>query len=161
MVRLWLEPSTFNGQTLPTSAHPQESFDFEVAEKMLRYFFDRVHAETSIVIPRPRVLMSVPLEVTEVERKAVGDAALGAGAREVYLVEEPIAAAVGSGVDISAPTGNMIVNIGAGSTEIAVISLRGVVTSKTIPIAGDELNRNIVQYGRDALISQGNASPKK
>lgn len=125
--------------------------DFEVAEKMLRYFFDRVHAETSIVIPRPRVLMSVPLEVTEVERKAVGDAALGAGAREVYLVEEPIAAAVGSGIDISAPTGNMIVNIGAGSTEIAVISLRGVVTSKTIPIAGDELNRNIVQYGRDVF----------
>lgn len=125
--------------------------DFEVAEKMLRYFFDRVHAETSIVIPRPRVLMSVPLEVTEVERKAVGDAALGAGAREVYLVEEPIAAAVGSNIDISAPTGNMIVNIGAGSTEIAVISLRGVVTSKTIPIAGDELNRNIVQYGRDVF----------
>jgi rod shape-determining protein MreB len=125
--------------------------DFEVAEKMLRYFFDRVHAETSIVIPRPRVLMSVPLEVTEVERKAVGDAALGAGAREVYLVEEPIAAAIGANIDISAPTGNMIVNIGAGSTEIAVISLRGVVTSKTIPIAGDELNRNIVQYGRDVF----------
>jgi len=125
--------------------------DFEVAEKMLRYFFDRVHAETSLVIPRPRVLISVPLEVTEVERKAVGDAALGAGARDVLLVEEPIAAAVGAGINISEPTGNMLVNIGGGSTEIAVISLRGVVTSKSIPIAGDELNRNITQYARDVF----------
>lgn len=125
--------------------------DFEVTEKLLRYFFDRVHAESSVVIPRPNVLMCVPLEVTEVERKAVGDAALGAGARQVLVVEEPIAAAVGAGIDISEPNGNMIVNIGGGSTEIAVISLRGVVTSKTIPIAGEELNKNIVQYARDVF----------
>lgn len=125
--------------------------DFEVAEKMIRYFFDRVHAEGSFIIPRPNVLVCVPLEVTEVERKAVGDASLAAGARSVRLVEEPIAAAVGSGIDISEPNGNMIVNIGGGNTEVAVISLRGVVTSKSIPIAGDELNKNIVQYARDVF----------
>ena len=125
--------------------------DFEVTEKMLRFFFDKVHGEGAMVIPRPQVVMSVPLDVTEVERKAVGDAAMGAGAREVLLVEEPIAAAIGAGLPISESIGNMLVNIGGGSTEIAVISLNGVVTAKSIAVAGEELNKNITQYARDVF----------
>ncbi|HWR00059.1 MAG TPA: rod shape-determining protein [Candidatus Methylomirabilis sp.] len=125
--------------------------DFEVTEKMLRYFFEKLHRESSAFIPRPRVIVGVPLDVTEVERKAVGDAALSAGAREVHLVEEPIAAAIGAGMPISDPVGNMIIDIGGGTTEIAVISLNGVVTAKSIPVAGDELNRNIMQYARDVF----------
>ncbi len=125
--------------------------DFEVAEKMLRYFFDRVHDESALIIPRPKVIISVPLEVTEVERKAVGDAAMSAGAREVLVVEEPVAAAIGAGLPISEPVGSMVVNIGGGTTEIAVISLNGIVTAKSIPVAGDELNRNIIQYARDVF----------
>jgi len=125
--------------------------DFEVTEKMLRYFFEKVHRESSSILTRPRVVVGVPLDVTEVERKAVGDAVLAAGAHEVHVVEEPIAAAIGVGLAISDPIGNMIVDIGGGTTEIAVISLNGVVTSKSIPIAGDEMNRNIVQYARDVF----------
>ena len=125
--------------------------DFEVTEKMLRYFFQKVHDDSAMAIPRPSVVMCVPLDVTEVERKAVGDAAMSAGAREVLVVEEPIAAAIGAGLPISEPVGNMIVNVGAGSTEIAVISLNGVVTAKSIPIAGEELNKNITQYARDVF----------
>ncbi|MCR4278591.1 MAG: rod shape-determining protein [bacterium] len=125
--------------------------DFEVTEKMLRYFFEKVHRESSSILTRPRVVVGVPLDVTEVERKAVGDAVLAAGAHEVHVVEEPIAAAIGVGLPISEPVGNMIVDIGGGTTEIAVISLNGVVTSKSIPIAGDEMNRNIVQYARDVF----------
>jgi len=125
--------------------------DFEVTEKMLRYFFERVHNDKALAIPRPRVVICVPLDVTEVERKAVGDAATSAGAREVLVVEEPIAAAIGAGIDISEPAGNMIINVGAGSTEIAVISLSGVVTSKSVSIAGEEMNRNIIQYARDVF----------
>ncbi len=125
--------------------------DFEVTEKMIRYFFDKVHDDHSLVIPRPRVVVSVPLDVTEVERKAVSDATTAAGAREVLLVEEPIAAAIGAGLAISESVGNMVVNIGGGTTEIAVISLNGVVTAKSISIAGDELNKNIVQYARDVF----------
>ncbi|MEN9558378.1 MAG: hypothetical protein RL141_747 [Candidatus Parcubacteria bacterium] len=125
--------------------------DFEVTEKMLRYFFEKLHRESSAFLPRPRVIVGVPLDVTEVERKAVGDAALSAGAREVHLVEEPVAAAIGAGMPISDPVGNMIIDIGGGTTEIAVISLNGVVTAKSIPIAGDELNRNIIQYAREVF----------
>lgn len=125
--------------------------DFEVTEKMLRYFFDRVHEESSLIVPRPSVIISVPLEVTEVERKAVGDAAMSAGAREVLVVEEPVAAAIGAGLPISESVGNMIVNIGGGTTEIAVISLNGIVTSKSIPVAGEELNKNIMLYARDVF----------
>jgi rod shape-determining protein MreB len=125
--------------------------DFEVTEKMLRFFFEKLHRESSAFIPRPKVIVGVPLDVTEVERKAVGDAALSAGAREVHLVEEPVAAAIGASMPISDPLGNMIIDIGGGTTEIAVISLNGVVTAKSIPIAGDELNRNIIQYARDVF----------
>lgn len=125
--------------------------DFEVTEKMLRYFIEKIHRESSAFIPRPRVVIGVPLDVTEVERKAVADAVMSAGARAVYVVEEPVAAAVGIGLPISDPVGNMIVDFGGGTTEIAVISLNGVVTAKSIPIAGDELNRNITQYARDVF----------
>jgi len=125
--------------------------DFEVSEKMLKYFIDKVHRDSSVLVPRPRVVIGVPLDVTEVERKAVGDAAVSAGARKVYVVEEPVAAAVGIGLPISDPVGNMVVDLGGGTTEIAVISLNGVVTAKSIPIAGDELNKNIIQYARDVF----------
>lgn len=125
--------------------------DFEVTEKMLRFFFEKLHRETTAFLPRPRVVIGVPLDVTEVERKAVGDAAMSAGAREVHIIEEPMASAIGAGLPISDPVGNMIIDVGGGTTEIAVISLNGVVTAKSITIAGDELNRNISQYARDVF----------
>lgn len=125
--------------------------DFEVTEKMLRYFIEKVHHENHSVLSRPRVVIGVPLDVTEVERKAVSDAARSAGAREVFVVEEPLAAAFGIGLPISEPIGHMLVDLGGGTTEIAVLSLNGVVTAKSIPIAGDELNRNIIQYARDVF----------
>ncbi|MDD4995466.1 MAG: rod shape-determining protein [Patescibacteria group bacterium] len=125
--------------------------DFEVTEKMLKYFIDKVHQDTFTFVPRPRVIIGVPMEITEVERKAVEDAAISAGAREVYLVEEPMLAALGARLNITDSVGNMIVDIGGGTSEIAVISLSGVVTWKSLAIAGDELNRNIVQYARDTF----------
>lgn len=125
--------------------------DFEVTEKMLKYFIDKIHQDSFTFVPRPRVIIGVPLEVTEVERKAVEDAAISAGAREVYLVEEPMLAAIGARQNITDSVGNMIVDIGGGTTEIAVISLSGVVTWKSLPVAGDELNKNIVQYARDTF----------
>jgi len=125
--------------------------DFEVTEKMLKYFIDKIHQDSFTFVPRPRVIIGVPLELTEVERKAVEDAAISAGAREVYLVEEPMLAAIGARQNITDSVGNMIVDIGGGTTEIAVISLSGVVTWKSLPVAGDELNKNIVQYARDTF----------
>lgn len=123
--------------------------DFEITEKMLKHFIQKVHKETFTLLPRPRVVIGIPLGVTEVERKAVEDAALNAGAREVFLIEEPMAAAIGARVPVQDATGHMIVDIGGGTTEIAVVALGGVVTSKSLRIAGDELNRNIVAYHRD------------
>ncbi|MDD5251239.1 MAG: rod shape-determining protein [Patescibacteria group bacterium] len=123
--------------------------DFEVTEKMLRYFIEKIYKDSWLFTPRPTVVVGVPLDLTEVERKAVEDAALNAGAREVYLIEEPMAAAIGARLPISEPIGNMIVDIGGGTTEIAVISLSGVVTWKSLPIAGDAFNKNIVQFARD------------
>ncbi len=125
--------------------------DFEVTEKMLKYFIDKVHEETFTIVPRPRVVIGVPLEITEVERKAVEDAALSAGARQVLLVEEPILAALGGRIPITEANGHMIVDIGGGTTEIAVISLAGVVTWKALSIAGDEFTKSIIQYARDAF----------
>lgn len=123
--------------------------DFEVTEKMLRYFIDQTHADLKIFTPRPRVVIGVPLEITEVERKAVEDAARSAGAREVFLIEEPMAAAIGSRLPIEEAIGTMIVDLGGGTTEIAVISLGGIVAWKSLTVAGDEMNKNIVQYARD------------
>lgn len=125
--------------------------DFEIAEKMLKYFIDRVHKESFTIVPRPRIVIGVPLETTEVERKAIEDAALSAGAREVFLVETPMLAAIGARLPLTESVGMMIVDIGGGTTEIAVLSLGGVVTWKSLSIAGDELNKNIVQYARDAF----------
>jgi rod shape-determining protein MreB and related proteins len=123
--------------------------DFEVTEKMMKYFIDKVHQEAFNIVPRPRIVMGVPLETTEVERKAAEDAALSAGARAVHLVEEPMLAAIGARLPITDSIGSMVVDIGGGTTEIAVISLAGVVTWKSLPIAGDEMNKNIIQYARE------------
>lgn len=123
--------------------------DFEVTEKMLKYFIDKVHRESFSILPRPRIVIGIPLGVTEVERKAVEDACLNAGAREAFLIEEPVASAIGARLPIQDASGNMIVDIGGGTTEIAVISLGGVVTWKSLRVAGDELNQNIIQYARD------------
>ena len=123
--------------------------DFEVTEKMLRYFMDRITRGGFIFSPRPRVVIGVPLEITEVERKAVEDAVLSAGAREVALVENTMAAAIGARLPVAESVGTLVVDIGAGTTDIAVISMSGIVTWKSLPVAGDEMNRNIVQYARE------------
>lgn len=125
--------------------------DFEVTEKLLKYFVDKIHKESFTILPRPRVVIGVPLETTEVERKAVEDAVLSAGAREVSLVESPVLASIGARLPISESVGMMLVDIGGGTTEVAVISLAGVVTWKSLTIAGEELNRNIMQYARDSF----------
>jgi rod shape-determining protein MreB len=123
--------------------------DFEVAEKMLKYFVDKIHEDAFTLVPRPRIIMTVPLEITEVERKAVEDAALSAGAREVFLVEAPLAAAIGAGLPVEESIGSMVVDIGGGTTEIAVIALGGIVTWKSLVTAGEEMTKNITQYARD------------
>lgn len=125
--------------------------DYEVTEKMLKYFIDKVHEDSRSFMTRPRVVVCVPLEVTEVEIKAVEDAAIAAGAKEVHIVQEPMAAAIGVRMPIQDPVGNMIIDIGGGSTDIAVISLSGVVTWKSTKVAGDEMNKNIVQYAREVF----------
>jgi rod shape-determining protein MreB len=123
--------------------------DFEVTEQMLKYFFDKVHREKYSIFPRPRVVIGIPYGVTEVERRAVEEGAVNAGAREVYLIEEPIAAAIGARLPVQDASGNMIVDIGGGTTEVAVISLGGIVTSRSLRVAGDEMNDDIIQYARD------------
>lgn len=123
--------------------------DFEVTEQMLKFFIDKVHSESLTLIPRPRVVIGIPSGVTEVERRAVEDAVFNAGAREVYLIEEPMAAAIGARLPIHDPKANLVVDIGGGTTEVAVISLGGVVASKSIRIAGDKLNDDIVQYMKE------------
>lgn len=148
--------------------------DFEVAERMLRYFIEKVHRESFSVFPRPQIVIGIPLGVTEVEIKAVEDAALGAGARHVYLIDQPMAAAIGSRLPIQDATGTMVVDIGGGTTQIAVISLGGVVTWRTLKVAGDVMNSHIVQFARDQFnlllgertaeelkIKIGNAFPTK
>jgi len=122
--------------------------DFEVTEKMLKYFINKTHKDGFNFLSRPRVVIGIPLDITEVEKKAVEDASTSAGAREVYLVEESMAAAIGCRMPIEEALGNMMVDIGGGTTEISVISLGGVVAWKTIKIAGDEMNKNIIQYAR-------------
>jgi len=126
--------------------------DFEVAEKMLHYFIDKVYEDSSLsFFSRPKVVIGAPVDITEVERKAIGDAIINAGAREVWIVEEPMAAAIGSRMPAREPVGNLIVEIGGGTCEIAVISLSGIAVKKSIKIAGDELNRNIIYYAREVF----------
>lgn len=123
--------------------------DFEVTEKMLKHFIDKVHRESFSILPRPRVVIAIPLGVTEVERKAVEDAAKNAGAKEVILIEEPMAAAIGSRLPVQDSIGTMIIDIGGGTTEIAVISLGGVVNWRSLRTAGDDLNQDIINFCRD------------
>ena len=118
--------------------------DFETTEAMLDYFIKLVHHRRSLV--RPRVIVGVPFGITEVEKRAVRESTESAGAREVYLIEQPMAAAIGSGLPITEPTGNMIVDIGGGTTEVAVISLAGIVYSKSIRVGGDKQDEAIVQF---------------
>jgi len=118
--------------------------DFDVTQTMIRYFITKAHKRARLV--RPRIIICVPYGVTEVERRAVLDAAQHAGAREAYLIEEPMAAAIGAGLPVHEPTGNMIVDIGGGTTEVAVISLGGIVSSKSIRVAGDEMDEAIIQH---------------
>lgn len=123
--------------------------DFEVTEQMLRYFIQKVHQEGFHLLPRPRIVIGIPSSATEVERRAVEEASVRAGARRVFLIEESMAAAIGSRMPVHEATGNMIVDIGGGTTEVAVISLGGIVVSKTLRVAGDEMNENIINYSRD------------
>jgi rod shape-determining protein MreB len=118
--------------------------DFEVAEAMLRYFIRKVHNRHTLV--RPRIIIGVPFGITEVEKRAVRESAESAGAREVYLIEEPMAAAIGARLPITEPTGSMIVDIGGGTTEVAVISLSGIVYSRSIRVGGDKMDEAISQY---------------
>lgn len=118
--------------------------DFDVTQRMLKYFINKVHRKTVLV--HPRVVICVPSGVTEVERRAVVEATIQAGAREAYLTEEPMAAAIGAGLPVHEPTGNMIVDIGGGTTEVAVISLGGIVTSRSIRVGGDEMDAAIMQH---------------
>jgi len=120
--------------------------DFEVTEQMLRYFIEKARKRKLILNPRPRVIVGIPCGVTEVEKKAVQDATRNAGAREVFLIEEPMAAAIGARLPIQEAAGNFIVDIGGGRTEVAVISLGGLVLSKSLKIAGNRLNGDIIQW---------------
>lgn len=124
--------------------------DFEVTEKMLRYFIEKVQGEGFSIFPKPRVVIGIPLGVTEVEKRAVEDATISAGARKAYLIEEPMASAIGARLPVQDPAGSMIVDIGGGTCEIAVISLGGVVTSKSLRIAGNEFDQDIIQFSRDS-----------
>jgi len=148
--------------------------DFEITEQMLKYFIDKVHRDSFTLFPRPRVVVGIPSDVTEVEKRAVIDATMNAGAREAYLIDEPMAAAIGARLPVQDAAGNMIVDIGGGTTDIAVISLGGVVTSRNLRIAGDEMNEDIIRYCRDefnlligektaedAKIAIGSACPQK
>ncbi|MBV53284.1 MAG: rod shape-determining protein [Coxiellaceae bacterium] len=121
--------------------------DFHVTEKMLQHFINKVH-ETKFLRPSPRVLVCVPCGSTQVERRAIKESALGAGAREVYLIEEPMAAAMGAGLPVDEATGSMVVDIGGGTTEVAIISLNGVVYSQSVRIGGDRFDEAIVNYVR-------------
>lgn len=136
--------------------------DYEVTEKMLRYFLRKVCGHPLIF--KPRVMICVPSGATEVEKRAVLDAAYEAGARRTYLIEEPIAAAIGAGIDISKPCGNMVVDIGGGTTNIAVISLGGIVVSDSIKVAGDKFDEAIIRYMRkkyNLLIGERTAEDMK
>ncbi|MDD4885150.1 rod shape-determining protein, partial [Sulfuricurvum sp.] len=118
--------------------------DFDMTEKMIRKFIEKAHGRTSLI--SPRIIICIPYGLTQVERKAVRESAMSAGAREVYLIDEPMAAAIGAGIDIREPKGNIIVDIGGGTTEIGVISLGGLVLCRSIRVAGDKIDRSIMDY---------------
>lgn len=123
--------------------------EFEITQAMLEYFIGKAHEQSIVPVPRPRVIVGIPSGVTEVEKRAVYDASMSAGAREVGLIEEPVAAALGAGLPISEVRGSMIVDIGGGTSEVAVMSMGGVVISRSLRVAGDEMDLDIVQYMRN------------
>ncbi|KKT82648.1 MAG: rod shape-determining protein [Candidatus Yanofskybacteria bacterium RIFCSPHIGHO2_02_FULL_44_12b] len=138
--------------------------DFEVTEQMLKYFIDKVHQESYSLVPRPRVVIGIPSGVTEVEKRAVEDATYSAGAREVYLIEEPMAAAIGARLPVQEAVANVIVDIGGGTTEVAVISMGGMIASRSLRIAGDKLNEDLIRYMREEknlLIGEATAETLK
>jgi rod shape-determining protein MreB len=119
--------------------------DFDITEAMLRYFIARAHHDRRTLV-KPRIIICVPFGITEVEKRAVKESAEGAGAREVFLIEEPMAAAIGAGLPITEPSGNMVVDIGGGTTEVAVISLAGIVYSQSVRVGGDKMDEAIIAY---------------
>jgi len=136
--------------------------DFEVTEKMIRHFIKKVHNQRSLL--HPRIVIGVPSCITEVERRAVRDASEQAGAREIHLIDEPMAAAIGAEVPVQDPAGNMVVDIGGGTTEVAVISLGGMVLSRSVRVAGDEVDEAIISYfkkERNLLIGERTAEESK
>ena len=138
--------------------------EFDVTQIMLEYFIGKVHEQSVVPLPRPRVIIGIPTGVTEVEKRAVYDAVMASGARQAMLIEEPIAAALGAGLPIGEVRGSMVVDIGGGTTEVAVMSMNGVVASRSLRVAGDEMDQDIVQYVRNKynlLIGEGNAEQVK
>jgi len=123
--------------------------EFEITQAMLEYFIGKAHEQSIVPIPRPRVVCGVPSGVTEVEKRAVYDAIMAAGAREAYLIEEPMAAAIGAGLPVAEARGTMIVDIGGGTTEVAVFSMGGIVVSRSLRVAGDEMDSDLVAYARN------------
>lgn len=138
--------------------------EFDVTQVMLDYFIQKVHEQSMVPLPRPRVIVGLPTGVTEVEKRAVYDAVMASGARQAMLIEEPIAAALGAGLPVGEIRGSMVVDIGGGTTEVAVLSMSGVVASRSLRVAGDEMDQDIVQYLRNKynlLIGEGNAEQIK
>jgi len=146
--------------------------DYETTEQMLEYFIGKVHRKSFTIFPRPRIVIGIPYGITEVEQRAVEEASINAGAREVYLIEEPMAAAIGVRMRVQDPQASMIVDIGGGTTEVAVISMGGIVTSRSLKVAGDEMNEDIISFAREEFnlllgertaeeikISAGSAAP--
>jgi rod shape-determining protein MreB len=123
--------------------------EFDITQAMLDHFIGKVHEQTIVPLPRPRVVIGIPSGVTQVEKRAVYDAAMSAGARETYLIEEPVAAALGAGLPVNEVRGTMVVDIGGGTTEVAVISMGRVVVSRSLRVAGDEMDQDVVQYIRN------------
>lgn len=138
--------------------------EFEITQAMLEYFIGKAHQQSIVPVPRPRVVIGIPSGVTEVEKRAVYDASMSAGARETYLIEEPVAAALGAGLPIAEIKGSMIVDIGGGTSEVAVMSMGGIVVSRSLRVAGDEMDDDIVQFMRNKynlLIGQRMAEQAK
>ncbi len=138
--------------------------EFDITQVMLTYFIGQVHEQSIVPLPRPRVVIGIPAGVTEVEKRAVYDAAMSAGAREAYLIEEPIAAALGAGLPVGDVKGSMVVDIGGGTTEVAVVAMGGVIVSRSLRVAGDEMDQDVVQYIRNKynlLVGEGVAEQIK
>jgi rod shape-determining protein MreB len=138
--------------------------EFDITQVMLEYFIGRVHEQSVVPLPRPRVVVGIPTGVTEVEKRAVYDAVMASGARAAYMIEEPIAAALGAGLPVAEIKGSMVVDIGGGTTEVAVLSMSGVVASRSLRVAGDEMDQDIVQYLRNKynlLVGEGIAEQIK